>query len=246
MASIPKPLHIDDCWSCQNRGTSDLCDLENSTAAEFESIKRTVMYQPGQFVFYEGHPVLALYILCSGRVKLTRSTKNGQCRLVDIVDPGELIEKHSFQDEAVHELTCESLEISQVCMIDRAPYLKLLEQNGELAVRVLKLLSRKMSRSVDETDQFAFASARERIAGLLLELVERYGEPVQDGTKISLHLKREELAQMAAISVETVVRILQSLQSTHLIHMKGREITILNPDRLLRAASKMTISNQFP
>ena len=204
------------------------------------------MYQPGQFVFYEGHPVLALYILCSGRVKLTRSTKSGQCRLVDIVDPGELIEKHSFQDEAVHELTCVSLEVSQVCMIDRAPYLKLLEQNGELAVRVLKLLSRKMSRSVDETDQFAFASARERIAGLLLELVERYGEPVQHGTKISLHLKREEVAQMAAVSIETAVRILQALQATHLIQMKGREITVLDLERLLRTARKGTTPHLLP
>ena len=243
--STSKPLHIDDCWSCQNRGTSDLCDLESFTAAEFERIKRTVIYKPCQFVFYEGHPVLALYILCSGRVKLTRSTKNGQCRLVEIVDPGELIEKHSFQDGAVHELTCESLEASQVCMIDREPYLRLLAKNGELAVRVIKLLSRKMSLSVDETDQFAFASARERIAGLLLELVERYGEPVQDGTKISLLLKREELAQMAAISVETAVRILQALQGTRLIQMKGREIIILDQSRLTQAARKTSNRTLF-
>ncbi|GJL55457.1 MAG: Crp/Fnr family transcriptional regulator [Nitrospirales bacterium] len=197
------------------------------------------MYQPGQFVFYEGHPVLALYILCSGRVKLSRLTKNGQCRLVSIVDPGELIETQSFQDGAVHALSCESLEPSQVCIIDRTRYLALLEQNGELAVRVIRLLSRKMSASFNDTDQFAFASARERIAGLLLELVERYGEQTQDGTKISLHLKREELAQMAAVSVETAVRILQTLQSTHLIQINGREITVLDPDRLVRAARKI-------
>jgi len=197
------------------------------------------MYQPSQFVFYEGHPVLGLYILCSGRVKLSRLTKNGRCRLVSIVDPGELIEKQSFQDGAVHALSCESLEPSQVCIVDLTQYLTLLEQNGELAVRVIRLLSRTMSSSFNETDQIVFASARERIARLLLGLVERYGEQTKDGTKISLHLKREELAQMAAVSVETAVRILQTLQSTHLIQTNGREITVLDPDRLARAARKV-------
>jgi len=209
--------------------------LDSTAAEEFAKIKRTVMYQPGQFVFYEGHTVLGLYILCTGRAKLTRSTIRGQQRVVGIVDPGQLIEKHSFQEGAMHEVTCEALEPSQVCMIDRVRYLDILEQNGDLAVRVIKLLSREMGQSLGEADQLAFSSARERIAGLLLELADRYGESVEDGSRISLHLKREELAQMAALTVETAVRILQTFQRENLIRIDGRELTILQPDRLSRA-----------
>ena len=103
-------------------------------------------------------------------------------------------------------------------------------------MRVIKLLSHEMGLSFSETDQLAFASARERIAGLLLELAEKYGEPTPDGFKISLQLKREELAHMAALTVETGVRILKSLQDAKLIHINGREITILQSERLARAA----------
>jgi CRP/FNR family transcriptional regulator len=124
-------------------------------------------------------------------------------------------------------------------MVDRTQYLHLLEQNGDLAVRVIKLLSLEMGASLEDTDQFAFASARERIAGLLLELAERYGEESQGGTRISLELKREELAQMAAMTVETLVRLLQSFQVDQVIRLKGRQITILLPDRLARASRKI-------
>ena len=93
-----------------------------------------------------------------------------------------------------------------------------------------------MGLSFNETDQLAFSSARERIARLLLELAEKYGEPTPDGSKISLQLKREELAQMAALTVETGVRILKSLQASKLIQINGRKITILQSDRLTRAA----------
>jgi CRP/FNR family transcriptional regulator len=186
--------------------------LEGQASEDFEKIKWSVVYQPGQFIFYEGHAVLGLYILCSGRAKLTRGTDRGQQRLIEIVEPGKLVEKHTFQDGAVHQSTCEVIEPSQICIVDRSQYLTLLSQNGDFAVRIIKLLSH--------------------------ELVDRYGEPVQDGVRISLQLKREELAQMAAMTVETVVRILNSFQSTQLIHIKGRDITILQPDRLARAAHR--------
>ena len=203
------------------------------------------MYQPGQFVFYEGHAALGLYILCTGRVKLTRSTVKGQQRVVGIMDPGQLIEKHIFQEGAVHQVTCEALDPSQVCVVDRTKYLAFLEQHSQLAVNVIKLLSHEMGLSLHETDQLAFASARERIAGLLLELADKYGEPTADGSKISLKLKREELAQMAALTVETGVRILKSLQSSKFIRMNGREITILQPERLARIA-RMTPAHSSP
>ena len=187
-------------------------------------------------MFYEGHTALGLYVLCSGRVKLTRLTARGQRRLVALVDPGSLIEKHTFQDGATHEVTCEALEPSQVCIVDRGRYLDLLAQKGDLAVKVIKLLSQEMSGVLEEADQLAFASARERMAHLLIELADRYGENTSEGILITINLKREELAQMAAITVETAVRILHAFQDQDLIHMDGRTITLLNPERLTKAA----------
>ncbi|MDX1411035.1 MAG: Crp/Fnr family transcriptional regulator [Nitrospirales bacterium] len=236
--NVPSSFKFSDCKLCPNRPTSDLCDLDGHASEDFEKIKWSVVYQPGQFVFYEGHAVLGLYIMCTGRAKLTRGTDRGQQRLIEIIEPGKLIEKHTFQDGAVHQSTCEVIEPSQICIVDRAQYLSLLKHNGDFAVKIIKLLSHEMGLSLNETDQFAFASARERVAGLLLELVDRYGEPVQNGVRISLQLKREELAQMAAMTVETVVRILNSFQSSQLILIKGRDITVLQPDRLARAAHR--------
>ncbi len=231
--------HIEDCSACPSRDTSDLCNLGQDEISEFEQIRRNVQYQSGQFVFYEGHTSLGLYVLCSGRVKLSRLTARGQRRLVALVDPGSLIEKHTFQDGAVHEVTCEALEPSQVCVVDRVRYLDLLSRKGDLAVKVIKLLSREMGGVLEEADQLAFASARERMAHLLLELSERYGENTAEGTCIAIKLKREELAQMAAITVETAVRMLHTFQNHELIHMDGRSITILNPERLAKAARRL-------
>ncbi len=221
-----------DCQSCPVKIGADLCNIEGKEGAPFQNMKQTLMYRPGQVVFYEGHAVLGLYILCAGRVKLTRSSVDGQHRLVNIIDPGMLIEKQSFQDKAIHEVTCEVLESSQICVLDRSEYLGYLEKNGPLAVKVLKLLSREIGRSLIEVDQFAFATSRERLASLLLALSDRYGEPVPEGVRITLEFKREELAQMAAMTVETVVRLLKSFQMANLIRLRHREITLVQSHEL--------------
>jgi len=135
-------------------------------------------------------------------------------------------------------MTCEAVEPSQICVIDRTRYLAFLEKNGELALKVIQLLSHEGSLSFDKTDQFAFSLARERMAALLLELADRYGETTTQGSRISLHLKREELAQMAAMTVETAVRLLHSLQADQIIKLDGRAITILRPEQLGRAAGQ--------
>ena len=223
---------IPECESCPNREFSDICQLVPPVEEPFGLIKRRAMYQAGQHVFYEGHVALGLYILCQGRVKLTRLNRRGQQRLVGILDSGQLLEKQAFQEQPVHQVTCEVLEPSQICLLDRTTFLSFLKEHGELAVKLVQVLSKEMNAVVNAADQFAFTPARERLARLLLELSERFGEQIPKGTRIVLKLKREDLAQMAAVTVETVVRLLHDFQESGLIHMQGRELTILKADRL--------------
>jgi CRP/FNR family transcriptional regulator len=110
------------------------------------------MYQAGQFVFYEGHVALGLYIPCQGRVKLTRLNRKGQQRLVDILDSGQLLEKQAFQEQPVHQVTCEVLEPSQICLLDRTSLISFLKEHGELAVKLFQVLSKEMTAVLNAAD----------------------------------------------------------------------------------------------
>jgi len=241
MKTVPRPS-IPDCESCPNREFSDICGIVPPTEEPFGLIKRRAMYQPGQQVFYEGHVALGLYILCQGKVKLTRLNRKGQQRLVDILDSGQLLEKQAFQEQPIHQVTCEVLETSQVCLLDRTTFLSFLKEHGELAVKLVQVLSKEMTNVVNSADQFAFTPARDRLARLLWELSERFGEQTSEGSRIMLTLKREDLAQMAAVTVETVVRLLRDFQESGLVLMQGRELTIVKPDRLQKISSTSTSS----
>jgi CRP-like cAMP-binding protein len=89
---------------------------------------------------------------------------------------------------------------------------------------------------MDQLDQFTFQAARERLAGLLLELSDRFGKKSADRVQVGLTLKREEIAEMAGITVETAIRLLSVFRNEGLLIIDGRAITLLNPDRLARIA----------
>lgn len=233
-----KPCLIENCDTCGLRAKVVLCDISGSDLAEFQKIKRTLEYAPHQTVFYEGHLCLGLYLLCSGKVKLTRSSTRGRRQIVRILGPGELIEKHVFGERALHEVTCETLEPSQVCVIDKERYLAVIRGNPQLAIKLIQLLSNEVGVNMDHLDQFTFKSARERLAGLLLELGDRFGKKHDDQVRVGLTLKREEVAEMAGITVETAIRLLGDFRDEGVLTIDGRTITLLNPDRLSRIAER--------
>ncbi|ULA66930.1 MAG: hypothetical protein LZF62_170047 [Nitrospira sp.] len=233
-----KPCLIENCSTCGLRAKVVLCDIAGDDLAEFEKIKRTVEYAPHQTVFYEGHVCLGLYLLCSGKVKLTRSSTRGRRQIVRIIGPGELIEKHVFGDRALHEVTCETLERSQVCVIDKERYLAVIRGNPQLAIKLIQLLSNEVGVNMDHLDQFTFKTARERLAGLLLELGDRFGKKQEDHVRVGLTLKREEVAEMAGMTVETAIRLLGVFRDEGVLTIDGRTITLLKPDRLSRIAER--------
>ena len=236
MKAIPS-LAIPDCGLCPNRECSDICEILPQTGESLGLVRRQAVYQPGQHVFYEGHVALGLYILCQGCVKLTRLNRKGQQRLVGILNGGQLLEKQAFQEQPVHQVTCEVLESSQISLVDQRYFLNFLKDHGEAAVKLIQVLSKEMTEVVNTADQFAFTPARERLARLLVDLSERFGEPVEKGRRITLQLKREDLAQMAAVTLETVVRLLRNFQESELIAVQGRNLTLLNVDRLAALAT---------
>ena len=231
-----KPCLTEHCDTCALRGKAVLCDLAGDDLAEFRNIKHSLDYEPRQTVFYEGHVCVGLYLLCRGKVKLTRSSARGQRQIVQILGAGELIEKQAFGERALHEVTCETLEPSQVCVIDKERYLAVIHRSPQLAIKLIQLLSNELRVNMEQLDQFTFQTARARLAGLLLELDDRFGKQCVGQAQVGLTLKREEVAEMAGITVETAIRLLNVFRDEGLLTIDGRAITLLNPDRLARIA----------
>lgn len=225
-----------ECDACPFRSSNLVCRPGETDPPAFQRLLHRFLYQPHQIVFYEGHESLGLYVLCSGKAKLTSSSRRGQQRNLSIVGAGELIERSGFCEGMVHAVTCETLEPSQVCLIERQPYLNLLEKNPEQAIALLQLVSEEVHHQKIALGHLPFCKTDERLAAVLLDLGHRFGSRDLDGIKLDLNLSREELAELAGVAPETLIRLLGKFKREKLLMIKGREITLLNLDRLNKIA----------
>jgi len=65
-------------------------------------------------------------------------------------------------------------------------------------------------------------------------LGERCGVETRNGIKLGLQLTHEELANMVGTSRQTVTSLLNTFKHENSIAYEGREISIINPDKLAR------------
>ncbi|MGQ9513386.1 Crp/Fnr family transcriptional regulator [Thermodesulfitimonas sp.] len=77
----------------------------------------------------------------------------------------------------------------------------------------------------------ALKRARERLAGVLLRLAEKEGEPVRDGVRLKMPLKVETLAYLAGLTPETTARIMSRWRKEGIIRREKRRL-VFDPENL--------------
>ena len=233
---MPRFSPTQECSTCEVRTKAVLCDVGQEEICAFQAMTHIFRYGPRETVFYEGHPALGLYLLCEGKVKLSRTAVSGQRQIVELLQGGDVIETHALTERLPHESTCVTLEPSRVCLIEREPYQALLKRNPTLALNLIRLLGAKVAYQMIRLERLTSLNARQRLAALLLELNDRFSSD-KNGNDADHHpLTREELAEMIGVAVETAIRLLGDFRSEGLVQTSGRRIRLLNPERLSRIA----------
>jgi CRP/FNR family transcriptional regulator, cyclic AMP receptor protein len=202
------------------------CDFEDGTVESFEAIKYTNFYPKGSVLYLEGHPPRGIFVLCSGRVKLSSRLNNNKTRIMHIAEEGEVLGLSPVLSGRDYEATAETLCPVQVNFVRRDDFLKFLSQHGDACVRVAQQLSASYHDAFNQIRTLALSQpASERLAKLLVQWSEE-GEQTSQGIVVELHLTQEEIAQLIGTSRETVTRLLGEFKNKNLIHVKGSTMLI--------------------
>ena len=185
---------------------------------------------------HEGGPGAEVMLLVSGRVKVSVTTAEGREIVLGFQGPGELIGELAVIDERPRTGTSEALEPVEVLAVAAPEFRALLERPGFARAMMRSLVAR--FRDADRRRvEFAAAQTLGRVAARLLELMERHGEPTEDGVAITLPISQEELAGWTGSSREAVAKALATLRELGAIRTERRRITVLDAEALGRRAA---------
>ena len=238
---MPSPYNLDvhhSCTECSVREERLFCNMSQPTVAALDSIKFTGVYPKGSLLFVEGEQPRGIYILCSGRAKLTTSSTEGKVLIVKLAEPGEVLGASATILGKPYEVSAETLEPSQVNFIKRDDFLRFLTTYPEASMHTVQQLSEKYHAAQREIRSLGLSQTTgEKLAKLLLDWCEKDGEPTAKGVRLKVLLTHEEIAQMIGTTRETVTRLLSDLKRKKILEVKGSTVLVLKKNDLERMVS---------
>jgi CRP/FNR family cyclic AMP-dependent transcriptional regulator len=236
---MPTPYNIEiqqSCLSCTHR-TGRFCDVSNGTLTSLEAVKFTTVYPKGSLLFVEGEKPRGVFILCSGRAKLTTSSSEGKTIIAKIAEAGEILGVSAAVLNTPYELSAETLEPAQVNFIRSEDFLAMLNRHPDASMRTAQQLSATVQSAQRQIRNLGLAqTTTEKLARLILDWCDK-GEQTAKGTRLKVLLTHEEIAQRIGTTRETVTRLFSDFKRRKLIEVKGSTVLVPTPQGLLQMVS---------
>lgn len=223
---------IENCLACAHRKERLFCNLSDAALKAMAAITSSATYPKGATLFVEGQPARGVFILCSGRVKLSTSSVDGRTLILRIAEPGEVLGLPATVTGTCYELTADVVEPTQANFMTRTEFLGFLKDNVEAALRVAQQLGETYHFAISEMRAIGLShSAREKLAHFLLEWAAKH--PEDNGqARIKLTLTHEEIAEIIGTARETVTRHLTDFRKNQILEVRGSTLIIKNKQRL--------------
>jgi CRP/FNR family transcriptional regulator, cyclic AMP receptor protein len=175
----------------------------------------------------QGDPGDGLFVLTDGMVKVTVAAESGTETMLAVRSRGDLIGEFAVLDGEPRTATARAVGAVSAIRISRARFTEFGQRYPAAQTTITKSLVAKMRAATERHAAERTWGARERVAQVLYELAEDYGEQAADGAvMIPLPITQSELGELAGVAVSTTERVLGDLRKEGVIATRYRKIAI--------------------
>jgi len=196
---------------------------------------RVGVYEKGATVFFEGAPAKDLSFVVLGRVKVVKGAP-GRDVILGLFGPGEALGMVAVFEGRPYPATAVALEPSTLVHV---PEHEFFETLGDHAGLVKRLFQGMMKRQLELTKRLLDLTGHvdARIARLFLTLTEKSGRAQGKGVFVGIALTRQEIADLAATTIETAIRVMSRWGKDGLVETRDDGFLILDLDKLKEHAA---------
>ena len=196
----------------------------------------TVTLPRGRVVFNEGEPGDSLYIVLTGKIKLSRRAPDGRENVLAVMGPSDQFGELSVFDPGPRTATATAVTDVRLARMPQSMLRPWIEAHPEIGEQLLRVLARRLRRTNDSVADLIFTDVPGRVAKALLQMADRFGSRESDGLRVKHDLTQEELAQLVGASRETVNKALADFVHRGWIQLQGKSVVVLDEERLRRRA----------
>jgi CRP/FNR family cyclic AMP-dependent transcriptional regulator len=184
----------------------------------------------GTVLFHDGDKGEEMFIIQSGRVKISKRIR-GVEKTLAILEKGEFFGEMAILNDKPRSASAETVEVSDMLVIDRKTFDTLLRSNVEIAIRFIKRLADRLREANEQMEALMIKDNTSRLVSIL-------AHQVKDRKKSGEFIVTiEDLSGLAGIENSQVIMIIKKLASVRIVELVDNKVRITNQDqvdRLLR------------
>lgn len=186
----------------------------------------------GQTVFSQGTTPEGIYLVESGRIRVFYNAPSGRELTLAYWDPGHFVGGPDIFGSGVHLWSGAAVVNSSVVLLPGKALRSLVMQIPTLGIGLIEGLAFKGKCYSALVQMLGTRSITERLAQLLLHLVDVYGIQERDGIVIGAAFTHADLAHMVGATRQWVTISLKRLQEQGIVICRKSQIIVCRPDAL--------------
>lgn len=197
--------------------------------AGIETLSRVVarkVYPKDGVVFFENEAGDTLFMILTGRIKVTILGDDGREIILTVLGPGDFFGEMSLLDNEPRSATAIATEETELVSLQRTDFEMVLSENKEIALGLIRVLTQRLRRADQQIETLALLDVYGRVARLIVDLAKEEGRRLKDGRVAFRRATHQEIANRIGTTRETVTRILKDLERAGRIKVEGRELVV--------------------
>jgi CRP/FNR family transcriptional regulator, anaerobic regulatory protein len=190
-------------------------------------------FEAEETIYIRGDPAQYLYFVTEGVIKLYKSYGGHKEAIVALLEEGNVFGVPDLRARSAHCDSAEAVVRSRIAIVDKFALGEHVRRDPKCALALLIVYAQWVQRRERTAVRLAHRDTRSRLASVLLELVDRFGEPRENEVAIQMRLPHLMLAEMSASSRVGVSKEMARFCREGVIKKRGKsQIVLLDQPRL--------------
>lgn len=181
-------------------------------------------FKPGQTVYEEGKTSVHFYMVERGVVKAHKFDNNGKQIITELYKDGDFFGNLNFNHHSAYREYATALEDTVLYALNRDDLKDILKSNSNVSLELLEFMGDNLMGIKEQLIEMAYSSVRKKTANTIL----LFARKIRKNPLHSIRISRADLAGVAGIASETLIRTLSDFKKEGLIEIEGRNVRILD------------------
>src|SRR5450759_1249940 len=199
-------------------------DLSTEDLDALSSLVNYKTLPKGAFVINQNEQGATLYLLVSGRVKVSLPSPDGRELALNYLDAPSHFGEMSLVDSEPRSADVIASTDLELLTLDAKDLSKAIQLQPRLALSLIATLSRRLRQTISRLQDLAFHDATHRVIRVLLNIATAAYET--RGVPVIVGFTHYEIATVAGTSRETASRVISQLAKEEVLATRGRRIVV--------------------